>query len=126
LVRKSNGQGHETVYARFLSDETKTGIPADRNCLSFKGDSDRIANGRGTAGHALSRCRIPRRWRRWSNEITSFTAYLSEKEDGAVSFDDERFRIAGMNLTPTNAGTLRNGPGWPHRPAAPRQRINTG
>ena len=34
--------------------------------------------------------------------MTAFSAYLSEKNDGAdVDFDDEVFRIAGSNETPS-------------------------
>jgi len=39
---QSNGQGHETVYAKFLSDQT--GIPADKITV-VQGDSDLIATG---------------------------------------------------------------------------------
>ncbi len=44
---QSNGQGHETVYARFLSE--RTGIPMDLIRV-VQGDSDRIARGGGTGG----------------------------------------------------------------------------
>ena len=44
---QSNGQGHETVYAQFLSDQT--GIPAHLIEV-VQGDSDRIAQGGGTGG----------------------------------------------------------------------------
>ncbi len=44
---QSNGQGHETVFAQFLSDQT--GIPADLIEV-VQGDSDRIAQGGGTGG----------------------------------------------------------------------------
>ncbi len=44
---QSNGQGHETVYARFLSE--RTGIPEERIRI-VQGDSDRIARGGGTGG----------------------------------------------------------------------------
>ena len=44
---QSNGQGHETVYAQFLADQT--GIPADRITV-VQGDSDRIPTGGGTGG----------------------------------------------------------------------------
>ncbi len=44
---QSNGQGHETVFARLLSQET--GIPIE-NIRFVQGDSDRIAYGGGTGG----------------------------------------------------------------------------
>ena len=44
---QSNGQGHETVYAQFLADQT--GVPANRIGV-VQGDSDLIAKGGGTGG----------------------------------------------------------------------------
>ncbi|MDG1116307.1 MAG: xanthine dehydrogenase family protein molybdopterin-binding subunit, partial [Flavimaricola sp.] len=44
---QSNGQGHETVFAQFLADQT--GIPADRIRV-VQGDSDIIPTGGGTGG----------------------------------------------------------------------------
>ncbi|KAG1713627.1 Glyceraldehyde dehydrogenase large chain [Nymphon striatum] len=44
---QSGGQGHETVFAQFLSDQT--GIPADQITV-VQGDSDLIATGGGTGG----------------------------------------------------------------------------
>src|SRR5690606_19261161 len=44
---QSNGQGHETVFAQFLSDQT--GIPASAITV-VQGDSDRIPKGGGTGG----------------------------------------------------------------------------
>ncbi|HHX91839.1 MAG TPA: molybdopterin-dependent oxidoreductase, partial [Paracoccus sp.] len=44
---QSNGQGHETVYARYLAD--LTGLNAD-DITVVQGDSDRIARGGGTGG----------------------------------------------------------------------------
>jgi carbon-monoxide dehydrogenase large subunit len=46
-ARKSNGQGHETVYAKFLSDQT--GIPLEK-IIVVQGDSDLIKQGGGTGG----------------------------------------------------------------------------
>jgi len=56
---QSNGQGHETVFPQFLSDQNETvfpqflsdqtGIPADQIEL-VQGDSDRIEKGGGTGG----------------------------------------------------------------------------
>ena len=44
---QSNGQGHETVYAQLLHDQT--GLPLDAIEI-VQGDSDQIGNGGGTGG----------------------------------------------------------------------------
>ena len=44
---QSNGQGHETVFAQFLSDQT--GVPVDIINV-VQGDSDLIVKGGGTGG----------------------------------------------------------------------------
>ena len=44
---QSNGQGHEIVFAQFLSDQT--GVPVDIINV-VKGDSDLIVKGGGTGG----------------------------------------------------------------------------
>ncbi|QBY00839.1 xanthine dehydrogenase family protein molybdopterin-binding subunit [Rhodophyticola sp. CCM32] len=44
---QSNGQGHETVYAQFVHDQT--GLPIE-SIEIVQGDSDLIANGGGTGG----------------------------------------------------------------------------
>ncbi|MCF7701209.1 xanthine dehydrogenase family protein molybdopterin-binding subunit [Loktanella sp. M215] len=96
---QSNGQGHETVYAQFLSDQT--GIPANRITV-VQGDSDRIPQGGGTGGSRSVTVQNTATLATVEAMIASFSAYLAEKEGGAdVSFDDERFRINGSNLTPT-------------------------
>ena len=98
---QSNGQGHETVFTQFLSDQT--GIPAEK--ISFvQGDSDRIATGGGTGGSRSVTTQ--------NNAILATTTQMKEKlaaflsEDAGVpaseiTFDDERFRVPGTNLTPT-------------------------
>ena len=98
---QSNGQGHETVYAQFLSDQT--GIPADQIAV-VQGDSDRIAVGGGTGGSRSVTVQNTATLATVDVMLNSFTAFLADAEgvDAAqVSFDDERFRIAGTNLTPT-------------------------
>lgn len=97
---QSNGQGHETVYAQFLSDQT--GIPADQITV-VQGDSDRIATGGGTGGSRSVTVQNTATLATVELMLESFTAFLAETEGvdlDAVSFDDERFRIAGSNLTP--------------------------
>lgn len=98
---QSNGQGHETVYAQFLADQT--GIPAGRITV-VQGDSDRIATGGGTGGSRSVTVQNTATLATVDVILEGFTAFLANAERvdaAAVSFDDERFRIAGSNLTPT-------------------------
>lgn len=98
---QSNGQGHETVYAQFLADQT--GIPADRVTV-IQGDSDRITTGGGTGGSRSVTVQNTATLATVDVMLDAFTAFLADAEGvdpSAVSFDDERFRIAGSNLTPT-------------------------
>jgi len=98
---QSNGQGHETVYAQFLSDQT--GIPAHLISV-VQGDSDRIATGGGTGGSRSVTTQNNATLATVTKMIERFTPYLAEKmgvEASEVSFDDETFRAAGSNLTPT-------------------------
>ncbi len=98
---QSNGQGHETVYAQFLADQT--GIPADRITV-IQGDSDRIATGGGTGGSRSVTVQNTATLATIDVMLDAFTAFLADMESvdaAAISFDDERFRIAGSNLTPT-------------------------
>ncbi|WP_108816381.1 xanthine dehydrogenase family protein molybdopterin-binding subunit [Loktanella sp. Alg231-35] len=98
---QSNGQGHETVYAQFLADQT--GIPADRVTV-VQGDSDRIAVGGGTGGSRSVTVQNTATLATIDVMLETFTAFLAETEGvdaKEISFDDERFRIAGSNLTPT-------------------------
>ncbi|WP_294610825.1 xanthine dehydrogenase family protein molybdopterin-binding subunit [uncultured Roseovarius sp.] len=98
---QSNGQGHETVYARFLADQT--GIPMDMIRV-VQGDSDLIANGGGTGGSRSVTTQSNATLATVSRMVEAFTPYLADKMGvaaGDVSFDDERFRAPGSNLTPT-------------------------
>ena len=98
---QSNGQGHETVYAQFLSDHS--GIPADRIEV-VQGDSDRIAQGGGTGGSRSATVQNTATLAAVDVMVDAFSIFLAEAEGVArddVSFDDERFRVAGSNLTPT-------------------------
>jgi aerobic carbon-monoxide dehydrogenase large subunit len=98
---QSNGQGHETVYARFLSDQT--GIPADRIRV-VQGDSDLIAKGGGTGGSRSVTTQNTATLATVDKMKEVFTAFLSEEMGvpaAEISFDDERFRAEGSNLTPT-------------------------
>lgn len=98
---QSNGQGHETVYAQFLADQT--GIPADQITV-VQGDSDLIATGGGTGGSRSVTVQNTATLETVRVMVEAFSAFLAEREGAEpadVSFDDERFRIAGSNLTPT-------------------------
>ncbi|WP_170366634.1 xanthine dehydrogenase family protein molybdopterin-binding subunit [Ruegeria arenilitoris] len=98
---QSNGQGHETVYAQFLSDQT--GIPADRIRV-VQGDSDRMAQGGGTGGSRSVTVQSAATLVTIDQMIAAFTPYLADKmgvEESNVTFDHETFRAPGSNLTPT-------------------------
>ncbi|WP_299353766.1 xanthine dehydrogenase family protein molybdopterin-binding subunit [uncultured Shimia sp.] len=98
---QSNGQGHETVYAQFLSDQT--GIPAHLIEV-VQGDSDRIAQGGGTGGSRSVTTQNSATLATVDKMMAAFRPYLADKlgvdEDG-IGFDDERFRAEGSNETPT-------------------------
>lgn len=98
---QSGGQGHETVFAAFLSDHT--GIPIDK--ITFvQGDSDIIPQGGGTGGSRSVTVQNTATLATVEAMVTVFSGFLAE-EFGAdvddITFDDETFRIPGSNLTPT-------------------------
>ncbi|WP_425099044.1 xanthine dehydrogenase family protein molybdopterin-binding subunit [Tropicibacter sp. S64] len=98
---QSNGQGHETVFAQFLSDQT--GIPADRIRV-IQGDSDLIAKGGGTGGSRSVTTQTNVTLTAVAKIVEGFTAFLADEMGVAaedITFDDERFRAEGSNLTPT-------------------------
>lgn len=98
---QSNGQGHETVYAQFLSDQT--GIPAERISV-VQGDSDLIKQGGGTGGSRSVTTQSHATLATVSKMIAAFTPYLADKmgvSEDEVMFDDETFRAPGSNLTPS-------------------------
>ncbi|WP_298972383.1 xanthine dehydrogenase family protein molybdopterin-binding subunit [uncultured Roseobacter sp.] len=98
---QSTGQGHETVFATFLSDQT--GIPADK-IIVVQGDSDLIAQGGGTGGSRSVTVQNNATLATVSQMTESFTAFLADEMGvpaSEISFDDERFRADGSNLTPT-------------------------
>ena len=98
---QSNGQGHETVFAQFLSDQS--GIPAE-NIHVIQGDSDKIAKGGGTGGSRSVTTQTNATLATVDVMVAAFTPYLADKmgvEDSDVSFDGETFRAPGSNLTPS-------------------------
>jgi len=98
---QSNGQGHETVYAQFLADQT--GIPVEMIDV-VQGDSDRIKQGGGTGGSRSVTTQNTATLATVDAMRDAFVAFLSEEEGvpaSEISFDDQQFRIEGSNMTPT-------------------------
>ncbi|SFP07033.1 xanthine dehydrogenase family protein molybdopterin-binding subunit [Tranquillimonas alkanivorans] len=98
---QSNGQGHETVFAQFLSDQT--GIPADRITV-VQGDSDRIASGGGTGGSRSVTVQTNATLATVATMVNGFSELLAEDlgvDAADVDFDDERFRVRNRNESPT-------------------------
>ena len=98
---QSNGQGHETVFAQFLSDQT--GIPADRITV-VQGDSDRIPHGGGTGGSRSVTVQTNATLKAVEVIVQAFSAFLADElgiDEDKIAFDDETFRAEGSNLTPT-------------------------
>ncbi|WP_300072172.1 xanthine dehydrogenase family protein molybdopterin-binding subunit [uncultured Ruegeria sp.] len=98
---QSNGQGHETVYAQFLSDQT--GIPVDRITI-VQGDSDRLTHGGGTGGSRSVTVQSTATLVTIDKMIAAFMPYLADKmgvEENDMTFDHETFGASGSNLTPT-------------------------
>ncbi|GGD39722.1 xanthine dehydrogenase family protein molybdopterin-binding subunit [Sinisalibacter lacisalsi] len=98
---QSNGQGHETVFARFLADQT--GIPMDRIEV-VQGDSDRIARGGGTGGSRSVTVQTHVTLKAVETMVQGFADFLAGElgvAPGDVNFDDEVFRVPGSNLAPT-------------------------
>lgn len=98
---QSNGQGHETVYAQFLSDQT--GIPVDMIDV-VQGDSDRIKVGGGTGGSRSVTVQNNATLATVGAMTEAFSAFLADEMGvpaSEITFDDERFRADGSNMTPT-------------------------
>lgn len=98
---QSNGQGHETVYVQFLSDQT--GIPVEMISV-IQGDSDRIEQGGGTGGSRSVTNQANATLATVDKMIAAFKPYLAEKmgvDESDLTFDDETFRAPGSNLTPS-------------------------
>ncbi|WP_353471327.1 xanthine dehydrogenase family protein molybdopterin-binding subunit [Salipiger sp. H15] len=98
---QSNGQGHETVFAKFLSDHT--GIPVEK--ITFvQGDSDRIPRGGGTGGSRSVTTQATVTLTAVRDMIAGFSEFLAGEmgvDPDEVRFDDEQFRADGSNLHPT-------------------------
>ena len=97
----SNGQGHESVYAQFLSDQT--GVPVEHIEI-VAGDTDRIAQGGGTGGSRSVTVQNNVTLVTVDAMVAAFRPFLAEKmgvDADAVEFDHETFRAPGSNQTPT-------------------------
>ena len=98
---QSNGQGHETVYAKFLADQT--GIPPELIHV-VQGDSDRIKQGGGTGGSRSVTTQTHATLATIEVMMAVLMPYLADKmgvEEDQIVFDDERFRAPGSNVSPT-------------------------
>lgn len=98
---QSNGQGHESVFSRMVSEAT--GIAQDMVRI-VEGDSDRIAKGGGTGGSRSVTVQGTATRATVSGMITAFEAFLAREWGvGSVEFLDHRFGSKGTNLRLTLA-----------------------
>ncbi|WP_095590171.1 xanthine dehydrogenase family protein molybdopterin-binding subunit [Actibacterium ureilyticum] len=98
---QSNGQGHETVYTRFLSE--RTGIP-EGDIRIIQGDSDRIAIGGGTGGSRSVTVQSAATLVTVTAMIAAFTPFLAEElgvAEDDLRFEDGQFRAEASNRHPT-------------------------
>jgi len=98
---QSNGQGHETVYAQLLHDQT--GLPLD-SIEIVQGDSDLIAKGGGTGGSRSVTVQGMAMRATADTLITQLCAFLdAEMDQRDTSFDAEEgvFRAPGSNTVIT-------------------------
>jgi carbon-monoxide dehydrogenase large subunit len=103
---QSNGQGHESVYSRFVSEAT--GIPQDMVRI-VEGDSDRIARGGGTGGSRSVTVQGTATRATVTAMVKGFEEFLADEwEVPEVSFADHRFGAPGTNhrLTLAEAAAL--------------------
>mgnify|MGYP002623849268 CR=1 FL=1 len=98
---QSNGQGHETVFAQFLSDQT--GIPVEKITV-VQGDSDLIPQGGGTGGSRSVTTQTNATLAAVAVMVSAYAEFLAGEmgvEPDKVAFDDETFSAPGSNLRPT-------------------------
>lgn len=108
---QSNGQGHESVYSRFVSEAT--GIPQDMVRI-VEGDSDRIAKGGGTGGSRSVTVQGTATRATVTAMISAFETFLAaEWGVEGVDFVDHRFGSPGTNhrLTLAEAAALARAKG---------------
>ena len=92
---QSNGQGHETVYARYLAG--LTGL--DEGLIDIvQGDSDLIAKGGGTGGSRSVTVQTTATHGTVEQMVEAFSQFLEEEIGaGPVNFDDGIFSAPGSN-----------------------------
>ncbi|QYK40032.1 MAG: xanthine dehydrogenase family protein molybdopterin-binding subunit [Paracoccaceae bacterium] len=95
---QSNGQGHETVYTRLLSE--RTGI-APHLIRIVQGDSDAIPAGGGTGGSRSVTVQGSATVETVAAMVAAFAAYLADDMGDGVAFDGRSFHAPGTNLRPT-------------------------
>ncbi|MCC5989507.1 MAG: xanthine dehydrogenase family protein molybdopterin-binding subunit [Pararhodobacter sp.] len=103
---QSNGQGHETVYARYLSG--LTGLDEDMIEV-VQGDSDQIARGGGTGGSRSVTVQTTATHGMVEQMVAAFAGFLEgEIEAAPVGFDEGIFSAPGSNqrLTLAEAAEL--------------------
>lgn len=107
---QSNGQGHETVYARLLSD--RTGIPMDR-IVVVQGDSDVIARGGGTGGSRSVTVQGTATLATVEAMTEAFAQFLADDLGESVTFAEGTFGAPGSNrrLTLIEAAELARAKG---------------
>jgi carbon-monoxide dehydrogenase large subunit len=98
---QSNGQGHETVYARMTAG--MTGLPEEKIRI-IQGDSDLVANGGGTGGSRSVTVQGTATRATVIQTVARLGAFLEEELGlSEVRFDDLTFGAAGSNLRLTLA-----------------------
>ncbi|SLN10846.1 Carbon monoxide dehydrogenase large chain [Roseovarius albus] len=96
---QSAGQGHESAYAQFLSDQS--GIPEDR-IVVVQGDSDKTGSGVGTGGSSSITTVGNAALATIANVVETFHPFVVEHLQVApdtVEFGGGSFRASGSNLT---------------------------
>jgi len=92
---QSNGQGHETVYARYLAE--LTGIEEDRIEI-VQGDSDRIAQGGGTGGSRSVTVQSTATYQMTRQMVAGFAEFLTRHTGaGPFAFESGIFAAPGTN-----------------------------
>ncbi|KPQ07529.1 MAG: carbon-monoxide dehydrogenase large subunit [Rhodobacteraceae bacterium HLUCCA12] len=92
---QSNGQGHETVFARYLAD--LTGLEED-SITVVQGDSDRIARGGGTGGSRSVTVQSVATHATVEQMVEIFATFLQDALDaGPFAFEDGIFHAPGTN-----------------------------
>ncbi|SDZ32165.1 xanthine dehydrogenase, molybdenum binding subunit apoprotein [Jannaschia faecimaris] len=96
---QSNGQGHETVYRQFLSNDL--GIAPDMIDI-VQGDSDRIATGGGTGGSRSVTTQGTANKAASAKVIEKFTPFVAGLLDvDTVEFEEGTFRASESNRVVT-------------------------